>query len=384
MSLLPLVCALPWLIVPVVIAWRTHADPSLNDASPVPPSPAPLVSVIVPARDEAANIARCITSIAATTYPPLEVIVVDDRSADGTGDIARRLAATDPRVQVVPVSDMPAGWFGKQWACATGARVARGALLLFTDADTIHGPELVCRAVDVLRRAGADLVTVAGRQLMGSFWERVVQPQIFTIIYLRFGGARTVNHSRHTRDKLANGQFLLFERSAYDDAGGHAAVRDKVAEDLAFAQLFHRLGKRTLLVDGRDHLATRMYTSLAGIVRGWMKNVYAGSIDAAPFGSVGRFLLPVLLLAFPLATLAPPVILLMAVLGASSGALVWAALATVFTLAWWTWTYARTPGVSIIHALAYPAGAAIVLYIMVRAVSRGRHVEWRGRAYEAR
>src|SRR6185437_14783611 len=119
---------------------------------------APLVSVIIPARNEARNIERCVRSVLASTYPSLEVIVVDDHSTDATGSIARAMAAHDSRLVVIDAPDLPAGWFGKQWACATGARAARGQLLVFTDADTRHAPDLLSRAVNALRDRDASLL----------------------------------------------------------------------------------------------------------------------------------------------------------------------------------------------------------------------------------
>lgn len=384
MTVLPLVAALPWIAVPILAAWRARGSPMLRDESGEPPAPAPLVSVIVPARNEARNIARCARSILASTYPALEVIVVDDHSTDDTGAIAHHIAADDPRLRVETTPQLPEGWFGKQWACATGAAAARGSILCFTDADTEHCPGLLVRAVNAMRARHSDLVTVAGRQIMESFWERVAQPQVFAMLLLRYGGARVVNRSHRVVDKIANGQFLLFARDAYDDVGGHEAVRGKVAEDLALAQLFYARGKRTELVVGFGWLATRMYASLGELVRGWMKNIYAAALDAAPMGRVGRALLPVMLLAFPVASLAPPLALLAAWAGAAPPAVgVWAAAATGLSLLTWGVVYAAIPSVSMRYALAYPLGAAVVAWIVVRAVARGTRVEWKGRTYHA-
>lgn len=384
MTVLPLVAALPWAAVPILAAWRARGAPMLRDESTEPPDPAPLVSVIVPARNESRNIARCVRSILASTYPALEVIVVDDRSTDDTAAIARAIASDDPRLRLETTPPLPDGWFGKQWACATGAAVAHGSILCFTDADTEHAPELLVRAVNAMRARTTDLVTVAGRQEMRTFWERAAQPQVFAMLLLRYGGARVVNRSRRVVDKIANGQFLLVGRDAYDHVGGHEAVRGKVAEDLALAQLFFARGKRTELVMGLDYLATRMYASLGELVRGWMKNIYAAALDAAPMGRLGRALLPLMLLAFPAANLAPPLALVAAWAGAASPALgVWAAAATGLSLLTWGVVYTAIPSVSARYALAYPLGAAVVAWIVVRAVARGTRVEWKGRTYRA-
>ena len=346
----------------------------------VPPD-APLLSVVVPARDEARNVGRLVRTVLASSYRDVELVVVDDASTDGTADVAREAGAGDPRLRVVANAPLPTGWFGKQWACATGARVARGELLLFTDADTAHGPELHARAVAMLRAEDAALLTVAGRQELGSFWERMVQPHVFQVILARFGGTERVNRARAPRDKIANGQFLLFRRDAYERLGGHHAVRATVAEDLALAQRTAAIGERVILTLGERHLATRMYTSLGELVRGWRKNVFAGGRDAMPWGRLGRLLFPLLLPLPALLTLAPVVALLLASVGVVRGAvLAWAATATAAQLAWWAAVY-RREGLSAWNALGFPLGAAVLLHIVVTATLRGRRVAWKGREY---
>ena len=365
--------------------WRARGSRTLGAESGVAAPGAPLVSVIVPARNEARNIEACLRSILASTYPALEVIVVDDRSEDATGAIARAIADhADGRVRVVESRPLEAGWMGKQWACAQGAALACGEVFCFTDADTRHAPDLITRSVNAMRARGADLFSVAGRQELGSFWERVVQPQVFAMLLARYGSTEVVNRSRRIADKIANGQCLFMRREAYDAIGGHAAVRGKAAEDVALAQLFFERGKRTELIVGIEQLETRMYTSLGEIVRGWMKNIYAGGLDAMRGGAVGRVFLPLLLLSAPVMMLAPPLTLVAAAFGlVGSGVTLWAAIATGIMLVWWAVVYARFVRRSPAYALTFPFGAAVLLYVIIRAVARGRRVEWKGREYRA-
>jgi chlorobactene glucosyltransferase len=371
--------------MPFILVWRMRGSPRLSDEIALRRSESPLVSVVIPARNEARNIALCMQSVLRSHYPEVEVVVVDDRSTDGTGIIAREVSRNDKRARVIEAPPLPDGWLGKQWACSQGAAAARGELLCFTDADTIHGSELLTRSVAMLRNHELDFVTVAGRQRLVGFWERVVQPQIFTMLALRYGGPGAVNRSARVEDKIANGQFMLFTRAAYDEIGGHEAVRGRVAEDLALAQLLFERGKRTMAALGLNLLSTRMYGSLGEIVRGWMKNIYAGGLDSVPFGAAGRALLPLGLLAFPCAMLAPVVVLVLAAFGlVSSGALLWATSCTVITLAWWTFSYVVAARVPPGYAFTFPLGAAVVAYIVLRAVSRGMRVEWKGREYQLR
>ena len=157
---------------------------------------------------------------------------------------------------------------GQAWACRQGADVATGEVLLFTDADTVHGPDLLGRAVAAMEEDEADVVTVAGRQLMESFWERLVQPQVFLTMVFRFYDAEKTIRSGRWRNAIANGQFLMFKRGTYDAIGGHASVKDEVVEDLALAQSVMRLGHRLSLRLGETAFATRMYRSLGELVSG--------------------------------------------------------------------------------------------------------------------
>ena len=361
--------------------WRARRSPTLADEPAAAPPDAPRVAVVIPARDEARNIGDCVRSVLATGYPALEVIVVDDHSHDATGAIARELAAADPRLRVLANPDLPDGWFGKQWACATGAAVTTAEIILFADADTRHERDLVARTIAFMERERADLLSVVGEQVMGSFWERLLQPQVFGMLAARFGGAASVNRARRAEDVIANGQCLLVRRSAYDALGGHAAVREKVAEDLALAQRAFRLGMRVRAVMGMDQLSTRMYESLPELVRGWRKNVFAGGRDAVPFGAVGQALFPFMLVAGPLFTLAPAIVLPIAAAGAlDTSWLVWSAIATLASLLWWgaVYRFTREPAW---HALLFPLGAAVLLYIVLTAIRRGSRVTWKGRRY---
>lgn len=389
--LLALVAALPWLLTPVLLLVRLRTTPSLDDVADEPPARgvAPRVSVILPARNEAVHIEACMRSIRASSWPDLELVVVDDHSTDGTGAIARRVADGDPRVVVIDAPDLPPGWFGKQWACETGARHASGSLLLFTDADTRHAPDLVTRLVRLRDERRAELMSVAGRQDMGTIWEQAVQPTVFSLILLRYGGARAIESARRRADVVANGQCFLLSRDGYERIGRHEAVRDFVAEDVMIAQAVHASGRRVSLALGVGQLRTRMYDGLASLMRGWGKNVYAGGRFAMRGGAVGRALYPLLLLSFPLALLAPFMALVAALALRAGGVgdtgpwFVWGAIGAAGVLAtfvganvlnrdpWW-------------RALLAPLGAAILLAICVLAIGRGRHVSWKGRGYVAR
>jgi len=380
----PLLWTLPWIAPPLVVTIRALDSRSLGDVSPIVEADAPLVSVIVPARNESRNIERCVRSVLSTTYPNMEVIVVDDHSTDDTGTIARRVAATDARLRVVSAPDLPAGWFGKQWACATGAREAHGSLLCFTDADTTHASYLLPRTVNALRERRADLLTVAGNQEMHGFWERIIQPQLFALLSVRYGGTEHVSRAKRPTDAIANGQYILLRRATYDAMRGHELVRDLVAEDMAMAQEWVRAGRRIALLNAVDQMSTHMYSGYRELVKGWRKNIYAGGRHAALGGRVGRAIYPIVLPVIPLFALAPTIVLLLCALGVLGGAwLLWSSVVFVATCVYWGLLYVwlRQPAW---YALLHPLGAGALFIIAVGAVRRGRRVEWKSREYLAR
>lgn len=370
MSWLP---AAPWIVVLLLLLHRyTTRRPRLRDYEPLPTGP--LVSVIIPARNEARNIEHCVRSVLATAYAPIEVIIVDDRSTDGTAELVER--ATDARVRLLRGDDPPpeGGWFGKQWAIVQGYRAAKGELLLFADADTRHERELLPRAVRGLLAERADLFSVLPRQEMRTFWERLIQPQIFVALETRISSLDRVNRTRVAWNAIANGQFILTSRVAYEAVGTHAVVRDTVVDDVRLAQTYVRAGKDIFLVHAREFMATRMYASLREIVAGWTKNLASGVPLMAPPISFVRKLLPYLMWTPALFWIVPPVLWIVTGWHA-------AAIATLVSLVTWVAIYAaeRAP---VWYALLYPLGASFVAFIMLRSAWRGgRRIEWRGRTY---
>jgi chlorobactene glucosyltransferase len=337
----------------------------------------PLVSVIIPARNEAVNIERCVRSILATEYRPFEVIVVDDRSSDTTADIVERLARSseaEGRVRLVRGEELPEGWFGKAWAIVQGYRVARGDLLLFTDADTWHHAELLPRTVTVLTAERVDLVSVLARQEMVTFWERLVQPHVLVALASRVADLRRVNRTRVAWDAIASGAYILTTRRAYDTVGTHESVRHSVAEDVALAQTYVRHHRDIFLTHATQFMSVRMYRSLGEIIEGWSKNLALGVPLMFPPIPFLRLAAPYLMWLPAWCWVLPP--LLWGVYGWS-----WAGASTLLSLVIWIAVY-RAEGAPARYALLYPLGAAMVAYIMIRSAWRGsRKVEWRGRTY---
>ncbi len=370
---------------------RYHLDIVVRpegQAAPGPAEPLPLISVIVPARNEARNIRRCAGALLAQDYPHFELIVVDDRSSDGTGALLAALqAGAGGRLRVVQGAELPPGWAGKPHALHQGVGQARGEWLCFVDADTFAAPALLSAARRAAREQGADMLSLLTGQELESFWERAVLPLVFTALSFGFPARRVNDPARP--EAIANGQFILIRREAYEAVGGHQAVRDRIAEDLALAQRVKGGGFRLIVADGRELARTRMYTSLAEIWEGWTKNIFIGMQ-----GRLGLLLFGVLVglfgaLGLP-AWLVGAALWLPAALRAGSGAAWVPALVLLQALGLWAyllWQRARAAqafGLSPLYAFTFPAGALLFTAMMLASagmVLSGRGVTWKGRRY---
>jgi glycosyltransferase involved in cell wall biosynthesis len=235
------------------------------------PSP-PLVSAIIPAKDEELNLADCLSSVCRQTYPNLEILVVDDRSADRTPEIAHGFAARDPRVHVHSIEHLPRGWTGKTHALDQAVGHAHGQWLLFLDADTVHAPESLSVLMEFGRSEGASLVSLLPELNCLTFWERVVQP-LAAITLMQSFPLHVVNDNRSAL-AFANGQYILIERSAYEAAGGHRAVRERFVEDIGMADHVKSLGLPIRVALVRGLVSCRMYSSFSQLVRGWSRILY--------------------------------------------------------------------------------------------------------------
>jgi hypothetical protein len=251
-------------------------------ADPVPPSGP--VSVLLPVRDEAHRIEPCLRALLAQSAP-LEVVVLDDGSSDGTADVVRRVAAGDDRVRVVTGTPLTPGWLGKPHACAQAAAQADpgSEYLVFLDADVVLAPHAITSCVDLLRSTGLDLVSPYPRQVAVTPAERLVQP-LLQWSWLTFLPLRAAERSPRPSLSAANGQLLAVRREAYRRAGGHAAVAAEVVEDIALLRAVKRAGGRGVVVDGTTLAACRMYSSAGELVAGYEKSLWAAF--GSPAGAV--------------------------------------------------------------------------------------------------
>ncbi len=248
---------------------------SINLADVAPELDGPLVSAIVPARNEAGRIGPALRSLSAQRYRALEVIVVDDESQDETAAQAAAVARTCERIRLVPGLPPPPGWIGKNWAVHEGVERARGTWLLFTDADVLHAPDALARAVPLARELGRGGVTILARWLSGSAPERIVQPAALALIRAFVVPGPLVRSQRFGLAR-ANGAFILLERGLYERTGGHAALRRALVDDYALARVVKAAGGLLVVVEGYEYVSVRMYDGLAELWHGWRKNSSAG------------------------------------------------------------------------------------------------------------
>jgi len=384
-----LIIGLAWLLLVVWLLWRATRQYRAYERLPPRrwpgPQPAPALTVIVPARDEAANIERCIAGLFAQDYPAdrLQIIVVDDHSRDDTAARVARCARRCARLRLLHGRPLPADWTGKSFACWQGSRMAEGEWLCFIDADTTAAPACLASAVVGAHERKLDMLSLAPFQLLVTPPERLVMLIGFLAVAV-FKDLRRVNRADDDAAE-ANGQFLLIRRAAYEAIGGHAGVRQEVAEDFALACRIKQAGYRLQLLGGDELLRTRMYTGWSSLREGLAKNaamIFGGPVAtllvslAAVLIGWAAWLLPAGLWLRWLAA-APDAWLLAGALGATLGSILLTATqiaeARYFRMPWWY---------GLIFAIGYCL-AAVVGISSVRQHISGR-TRWKGRSYPVR
>ena len=344
----------------------------------------PFLTVIVPARNEEENIERCLTSLLVQSYPRdrYEIIVVDDNSTDATALIVKGMKARDSMVKLVEAGELPDGWKGKNHACWNGVGHAQGELYCFVDADIKAEPELLESAVSFARSRQIDMLSINPFQELVSLSERLLLPAVFVSIASSMNFDHVNDPSR--TEAIANGQFILFERTAYEAIKGHEAVRNEIMEDLALARLVKQSGLRLYLIFGDELIRTRMYKTFSQIWEGFSKNLMEimreSSISEAVCASVKFLLLGWMPLVLPLLTGSrlvagsgtfPEYSAFAVSLVASSALFVYAILAV------------RTLRIPVWYFISFPLGFTLHSMLMISNLWKKRKGEttWKGRTY---
>lgn len=358
--------------------------PTLREGLDLPPVEG-RVSIVVPAHDEARVISRLAMSVLGQQEVDLELIVALDRCTDDTLARLREAAGDDPRLRIVEIDHCPSDWAGKCHAAAAGAAVATGDWLLFTDADVSFEPDVVRAATALAADRQVDLLSAFTSLTADHWWESVVQPPA-AITLLRMFPPDRVNSEDRPRS-FANGQFMLFRRSTYDRLGGHAAVRESVLEDLAFAAAVHRLDGRIRVVRSGGMVTTSMYDSLAALRSGWRRIFIESAKRNIPRLHRNAFLVACSGLA-PLVCWAA---IIAGVLASSIEGRFWIGAAAVtlgvFGLLVQGLVLARIfrrGGMPVVGVLGWAIGCLVVaceLLAGARDLRRGRPIRWAGREY---
>jgi chlorobactene glucosyltransferase len=355
---------------------------SLNKArgNNKPPEPAPLISVLIPARNEEANIGACLDSLRKQDYPYFEILVLDDSSTDGTAEVVARLASEDQRVKLLKGQPLPPGWAGKPFACHQLAQEARGSWLLFTDADTLHAPSVLRSVLGVALESDAALISGFPYQRTTSIWQKMAIPILFYFMLLSWMPFWWMQRSRRTLPSVAIGQFLFFSAREYRAIGGHEAVKSRILEDVWLGMEMARHRYKQVTLDLSKLVSCQMYTGFGPMWDGITRWLYMIS-------SVSTLAFLVIMATVLLLFLAPFLWLIYGLLLAQP-ALAWQVLvilqvAIVFLARFLTGRRFSQSKTSII---LHPVGIAFLLLVGFYATYqhlRGGGVKWKGRVYEA-
>jgi len=343
---------------------------SLRHAPESAPDAWPSLSVVIPARNEAGSLGRTLRMLLAQDLPRLEVVVVDDRSTDGTGAVAADAARSDRRVRVVTVEELPSGWLGKTHALQRGAEAATGRWLLFTDADVRFAPGALRRSLGYALDRRLDHLVVLPRLeargvLLASF---VAAFGLLFSVYTRPWRAR----DPRSRASIGIGAFALLRAGAYRQAGGHASIRLRPDDDLELGRLVKGAGLRQEAVFGAEDVTVEWYPDLGSALRGLNKNAFAGL-------GYSTVRLAFVVLALLVTNVLPFVALLLAG-GAARGVYALVVATVAFVYAYDAPRLRHSPWLFVLH----PVGVALLAYAAVASAAKALHrgqIEWRGTRY---
>lgn len=347
----------------------------------------PSVTILIPAKDEGERIRGCIASALEQDYPNLQVIAIDDRSTDNTGAVMDEMAAANPRLSVLHITQPPApGWTGKNNALFNGAKEATADWLLFVDSDVFLEKDALTTAMSVVLRKKFDMLSLLPRLESHSAWEAMLIPLAGSAASTMYLIALN-NNSQLPNVAFANGQFMLMSRSSYDTIGRHETVRDRYCEDVEIARLMKTQGLRPRVSWGNDFCSVRMYSSLASIIRGWSRIYYAARVGS-PWRTLAALTFVLLCCFTVYPALAWAVWRLLHPTPALHGYMGWAwlgaSVAHWLVMTWFLGVMYYWSGNRRRNALMFPVAGSLLVYIFLRALRMcvTRKVEWRGTSYQ--
>lgn len=341
-----------------------------------PQEPFPLVSVLIPARNEEKNIKKCVTSLLKSDYPRLEIFVLDDNSRDKTYEIVRRFSIREKRLKVIKGKELPPGWTGKTWSCHQLARAAQGEWFLFTDADTTHKPQSISAAFASAQKTQSVFVTCIPGLIAKTWAEKLYMPVIH-FAFIALIPFKLVNYSKDSRLTFGIGPFLLIKRNFYFSFGGHESVKARIVDDMALAKKVKENNGKISVIDGTKIMNVRFYTCFREVWKGFSKNSYE-AIGGSPHYLVGIFLACYFLFIYPY----------LALWGAiTSNQSITIPLFQVLTISLTKTVLALRFHTSLIYGLLHPFTVILALSILFNSFRLSlfkKELEWKERFYLAK
>ncbi len=338
----------------------------------------PLISIMIPARNEAENIKRCLRSLLKQDYPNIEILVLDDNSNDRTSLLVKEIAEKESRVKLIAGKPLKNGWLGKCYACHQLAGHAKGRYLIFTDADTLHFKNSISSAIGCLISNNLDALSAIPRQIMVGIHERLV------ITWVHFGilsllPLALVIKSKNPLFCTANGQFLLFKSEVYEKIGGHKSIKDKILEDIHISKMVKKHGYRFMIFDGSKNIYCRMYRNFHELIRGFSKFMFAAF-------DYKLLTIAVVILMISVLFLFPFILLPLGILVFNwSGIIINLIIIQIFIILVMRIILALRLKSRILDILLHPLSMAYIILICINSVFQarlGEGVYWKGRRYD--
>jgi len=363
------------LLVNLILNLRSLRVPLSNSKVP---EPAPLVSVLIPARDEEANIASCLESLQRQDYPNFEILVLNDNSSDDTAAIVRRIAAGDKRIRLINGGPLPEGWAGKPFACHQLAVEAKGDWFLFTDADTIHAPHMLRGVLALALELKTSLLSGFPRQLANSLSQKIVTP-VWYFIIMSWMPIWLLQRSRLPKMSMSIGQFLFFPKDEYLRIGGHEAVKSRILEDIWLGIETNRHGGRHMAVDLSSVVSCNMYRNLGDTWKGLARSIYSIAM-LSPTALAGLVIAGYILFLSPFYALWNE--LFVSLSPSDWRNVIIFQVSVVMIMRWLVDSHFRSPFIS---TLMHPVGFSFLILDVIYALScriAGTGTQWKDRLYD--
>ncbi|MCK4365564.1 MAG: glycosyltransferase [Thermoplasmatales archaeon] len=384
-----------WILYFVIVMSNYKKTPHLSKVtSEKPLKNPPLVSIVIPARNEGHRIGECIKTLKSQTYPNLEIIIVDD-STDNTVEVIKTIAKDDKRFKIIKQKKLPNGWVGKPFALQQGSKIATGEWLLFIDADTFYDPVIIERSVEYALRNKLDMLSLAPRHICKSFWEKVIQPIPLGAIVALLPLAKT--NDPKSKVALAIGPFIMIKRSTFNELDGYQTIKGYINDDTQLAKLVKSSGFKLGIANAQSMMNLKMYERFSEIWEGWSKNVFLGMIQNRRIKSKSLQLLLLFIIEFILFVLLvfPSLALIIPILIALITRSLLFQYFLIFAALTWIISVISFVFVQISHKIGKARYAPLtlllggIIFIMIFLNSgiktlSGKKVTWKGREYSTK